>query len=104
LYPPGTLHPDVCDESLFLKLAPHADDIWFWAMAVLNGTFIRVVENFIAGVRSAPKDEKAAAQTLWEHNRHGGNDVQLRNVLRQYPDIAVKLLAEMKMLHRKQKD
>lgn len=101
LYPPGALHPDVFDASLFLKLAPHADDIWFWAMAVLNGTFIRVVDNFIATMRSVPLEGEAATQTLWDRNRHGGNTAQLHQVLRHYPDIAVKLLAEVKMLRRR---
>jgi hypothetical protein len=38
LYPPGSLVSDVTDSSLFLALAPHADDIWFRAMALLAGT------------------------------------------------------------------
>lgn len=38
LYPPNTLHKDVLDRDLFLKLSPLADDIWFNAMAILNHT------------------------------------------------------------------
>jgi hypothetical protein len=38
LYPPGSLGSDVTDETLFMRLAPHADDIWFKAMALLTGT------------------------------------------------------------------
>lgn len=30
LYPPHSLHPDVTNEELFMKLCPQADDIWFW--------------------------------------------------------------------------
>lgn len=30
LYPPHSLHPDVTNEELFMKLCPSADDIWFW--------------------------------------------------------------------------
>lgn len=101
LYPPGALHPDVCDESLFPRLAPYADDIWFWAMAVLNGTFIRVVENFIADTKGVPLAEEVAAATLYEYNRQGGNDTQFANVLQHYPDIAVKLLTELKILRRR---
>ncbi len=100
LYPPGVLHPDVCDEGLFMKLAPRADDIWFWAMAVLAGTFTRVVENRIAATQATPMSEEAAEDRLWEYNRQGGNDTQLRAVLQHYPDIAVKLLAELKVLRR----
>lgn len=101
LFPPGALHPDVCDESLFLRLAPFADDIWFWAMALLNGTFIRVVEQFIAPIKAVPLVKEVAAATLYEYNRQGGNDEQFANVMRHYPDIAIKLLTELKILRRR---
>ncbi len=45
LYPPNSLYKDVVNTKLFEKLSPTADDIWFWAMAVLNGTKINVVKN-----------------------------------------------------------
>jgi hypothetical protein len=38
LYPPGSLHRDVLDESLYMSLAPRADDLWFKVMAVRQGT------------------------------------------------------------------
>lgn len=38
LYPPGSLHEDVMNESLYMTLAPKADDLWFKAMAYKNGT------------------------------------------------------------------
>jgi hypothetical protein len=41
LYPPGSLHSDVTSESLYMKLTPKADDLWFKAMAMLQGTEVR---------------------------------------------------------------
>jgi len=41
LYPPGVLHPDVTDRSLYDRLAPKADDIWFKAMSYRLGTAVR---------------------------------------------------------------
>lgn len=38
LYPPHSLAPQVLDKDLFLKLAPKADDLWFKAMALIQGT------------------------------------------------------------------
>ena len=38
LYPPGSLHPEVQDETLYLRVAPRADDLWFKVMAVRQGT------------------------------------------------------------------
>lgn len=42
LYPPGSLYKDVCDVDLFMKLTPKADDLWFKAMAIKNGTLSMV--------------------------------------------------------------
>lgn len=38
LYPPKSLHESYGDEELFLQLCPRADDLWFKAMALLQGT------------------------------------------------------------------
>ena len=38
LYPAHSLHPDVTNEELFRKLSPYADDIWYKAMELLQGT------------------------------------------------------------------
>ncbi|MEN8901305.1 MAG: glycosyltransferase family A protein [Nonlabens sp.] len=46
LYPVGSLHEDVQNVDLFTQLAPKADDLWFKAMAILNGTKSR--QNFTA--------------------------------------------------------
>ncbi|RVU85521.1 glycosyltransferase family 2 protein [Leucothrix sargassi] len=40
LYPPGSLHEDVLNEALYMKLAPKADDFWFKAMSFKNGTAV----------------------------------------------------------------
>ncbi len=37
LYPSKSLHPQTLDENQFLELAPKADDLWFKAMALLQG-------------------------------------------------------------------
>ncbi len=37
-YPVGALDPMVTKESLFMSLAPRADDLWFKAMSLLKGT------------------------------------------------------------------
>lgn len=38
LYPPLSLSKITTNSELFLRLAPKADDLWFKAMALLNGT------------------------------------------------------------------
>ena len=41
LYPPECLSSEATDSSLFLSLAPRADDLWFKAMSLRKGTQVR---------------------------------------------------------------
>ncbi len=46
LYPPNCLYKDVLDDNKFKEIVPTQDDIWFWAMAVLAGTKIRLNKGY----------------------------------------------------------
>lgn len=46
LYPPNSLCQEVLNVEKFKSLIPTQDDIWFWAMAVLNQTKINIVDGF----------------------------------------------------------
>lgn len=48
LYPPGSLDSSVTDSTLFLRLAPTADDLWFKAMSLLRGTKIHCPRDFLS--------------------------------------------------------
>lgn len=37
-YPVGSLHQEVLNKDVFMDICCHGDDIWFYAMAVLNNT------------------------------------------------------------------
>ena len=39
LYPPDCFNNEVFNEEVFMDICKYADDIWFKAMALLNGTF-----------------------------------------------------------------
>jgi hypothetical protein len=43
LYPVGSLAKDVTNLGLLLDICPTADDIWFKAMSLANGTQVRRV-------------------------------------------------------------
>jgi hypothetical protein len=46
LYPPGVFSTtEVTDKRIFMQLAPYADDLWFWCMAVRSGHPYRLVPN-----------------------------------------------------------
>ena len=89
LYPPKSLYKDIFREELFAKLCPTADDIWFWAMAALNGRKINIVETCI--FKPLPTDiekesESSDALVLYKINITQ-NDVQLKNIFEYYPQL-----------------
>jgi hypothetical protein len=45
LYPPNVLSSEVFNYAVFSKLAPTADDLWFWVMSILAGTKHIVINN-----------------------------------------------------------
>lgn len=79
LFPPGSLHPDATRSDLFLKLSPNADDIWFYWMALLQGSSIRRVGSNKKLITW--RDSKGIS--LWSSNKQsvGGNDEQIANMI-----------------------
>ena len=91
LYPPKVLYKDILNEELFLKLSPTSDDIWFWAMAVLNNKKINVIKNNIVKFpcinverELGTYDEKRLSQI---NDDEGGNEKQLKNIFTHYPNL-----------------
>lgn len=87
LYPPGSLDPEVVDENKFMELCPSGDDIWFWAMAVKNGTKIKVVKNNITLTIDTCPERQFFKQrnTLFLVNcLEGKNDQMIENVIKRY--------------------
>ena len=92
LYPPGSLHSDVFREDLFMKLAPSADDLWFKAMELLQGTPVCQVPNDKSWfIRMA--SEEGVQDIGLKHVNVGlhRNDEQLKAILNYYPHIIEKL-------------
>jgi len=96
LYPPHCLHKACFDEDVFLKICPLADDIWFWAMAVLNDTKTNVIQG---NYRSTTSIEGTQDVCLWNIN-HGKNDEQFQKVLSRYLEIEEKLDKKMSFLQK----
>lgn len=95
LYPPHVFYKDICDIKLIKKLAPYADDIYFWAMSVLNGTKIKTFKGRYRKVLLVnPEREMRQTDelTLTKINiTNGGNDKQMADVIAYYPEILEKL-------------
>lgn len=89
LYPPHVLSNEVFNEDKFMDLCKYGDDIWFWAMAIINHRKFRVVKDcFYDLVYINPAREVLLKEeTLWLKNRKGSNDKQIHNMLKAYPEI-----------------
>lgn len=95
LYPPGSLFSDISRQDLYTKLAPKADDIWFWAMAVKNHRKIRVPKDSQRDLLYDSEAMQTGNDRLSAVNvEDGGNDTQLKAVLDAYPEIQEILRAE----------
>ena len=85
IYPPNTLSKVVFNKELFFKLCPTADDTWFWAMAVLNGTKIMIVENNLSIVlntnlkRALGETDEFVLDKI--NSTNDNNQTQIHNVL-----------------------
>lgn len=90
LYCPHALSNIVFNEQLFNELCPTADDMWFWAMAVLNRTKITCIDKPFAVLNYVNVAQEAGILdnlTLWQHNKEGYNDIQFKNILDNFPEI-----------------
>lgn len=85
LFPPHSLHPAVTDEATFLRVAPNADDLWFWAMAARNATRVRRVLSGASVIHSLDTALELGPHTLFRSNSLGGNDRQFFAILNEFP-------------------
>lgn len=89
------LAPDVTNKEIFQRLAPHADDVWFYFMAILNNRKTRVVKH--------PCNHPRYVNPYREYNLISGyklaainvdnnqNDIQIQNLIKYY-DLDLSLL------------
>lgn len=85
LYPPHCFSDEIFNEKVFMKLAPKADDLWFWINAVLNKTPILCVHGYEPIVRELLIDEDVQDIGLINDNFYGnGNDKQMKLLCEHY--------------------
>ena len=99
LYPPNSLFCDVTNVELFQKLSYWNDDMWFWAMSVLNKTKTRLIEetlNFPPYVNPAKDAGITNEKVLWHYNKHGAYNVDLDNIMQYYPNFLEIILNDLK--------
>jgi hypothetical protein len=86
LYPANSMPSIAYNEAIFKKLAPTADDIWFWLSAISNKCTFQLTRK--------PFNEKkflevphSQTSNLWSLNVHkNANDTQLENSLNYFKE------------------
>ena len=89
IYPPHIFPDEVFNKNVFLKIAPHTDDIWFWIMEYMNGVKIELVPNSLQEKnRSVDYEEyvnpDGSLALYFENCFNGRNDKELRALLDYY--------------------
>ncbi len=89
IYPPHIFDDEIFKDEIFLKLAPHTDDIWFWLMEVRAGVKAQVIQ----GTRTQEDGsvslleylEEAESTALYFQNCFNGrNDKEMYALLDYY--------------------
>lgn len=88
LYPPTPVPECFLDENLYMKLAPNADDVWFYFMGILSGQNTRIVRQqcnrlkYVDIYKEYGLNGKSTLQFVnVEQNQ---NDIQIRNVMNYF--------------------
>ena len=83
LFPPHSLHKDVTHSELFKNIAPHNDDYWIWAMAKLNNTPMRLIDNFMDNIVCI---EGTQENGLWQSVKQQELGItEFKKIIRAYP-------------------
>lgn len=95
LYPPHSLHQDILNIEQIKTLVPTQDDIYFWAMAVLNDTKIKIVDGFTRNLFTIEETQEHGLCKINSKNKTGlSTQEALDIILKKYPEIIEKLKEE----------
>lgn len=89
IYPPHIFDEEVFNKDVFLKLAPYADDIWFWIQEKRLGIKTKVVLSFnsrrnVSVNRIEEMDFSQTGTLFFQNVVSGRNDEQLEKLLNHY--------------------
>lgn len=88
LYPPHSLDNQVLNEILFRTLIPTQDDVWFWAMAVLNHTKIKIAANYSIQLITVEDTQDVGLSKINAKNNTGIDSLEAsRLIANEFPKI-----------------
>ena len=89
LFYPDCFYKDILRQDLFMQLCSDTDDMWFWAMTVLNDVKIKIADNCKTTFDTIDGTQEHG---LWQtKNKNGNNDNNLKLILEYYPQLMEKL-------------
>lgn len=89
LFPPGCFTGSEIFDDKYKKLCPTNDDVWIYAMLILNGYQIKVVPYPINQISVI---EGTQEEALWKVNVRTQNDVSMESLCIEYPEFKFMLL------------
>lgn len=86
LYPPNCFSEEVFNEEAFMGISPYADDVWFYAMELLNGTpVVQACHSRSRGLFvDLPSGSIGALSKENTNEQCCRNDVQIKAVFEKY--------------------
>lgn len=97
LYPPHSLCDKVFSEEEFERIVPTQDDVWFWAMAVLNNTKIKLVGGYDIQLPTVEDTQNCGLSKINSKKGKGIDSLDAARIIaKEYPEILEKLKMEDK--------
>jgi len=89
LYPPHIFDEEVFNDKVFMEIAPHTDDIWFWVMELRGNIKAEVVrptrQRQDGSVSLIEYLEESESSALYFQNCFGGrNDAEMKRLVEYY--------------------
>ena len=82
LFPPHSLYDDTTNIEFFQNISPHNDDYWIWAMAKLNNTPMRLVDNFVDNIVCIDGTQESG---LWQSTNQVESGIEeFNNIIQKY--------------------
>ena len=86
MYPPHSMDNEVLNEDVYMQFCRTADDVWFKAMSILNGTKVMKVSTRSPKGDDYFLNDVLQDEALYKKNSYGEmlNDKQIRDVFTKY--------------------
>ena len=96
MYPPHCLHKDIYDVDKINRLLPTHDDVYFWAMSVLNNTKIKLVSGHGADIHYIENSQNCGLININQAGRSGISLVDAyKLMIKEYPQILQNIRQEL---------